>query len=508
MIVLCDRVVSERSGKFQRNEMGQNESKPEEVQRNQSKLEWVQRNQSKLEWVQRNQSKLEWVQENESNLKRVQRNEGKEVQQNVADAARKMDWKEVRRLVEQGGSVNDVDRWSRRTALHWSAQHGNSDICLLLLSRGAIVSQTDKNGDTPLHLPAYDHRVNICQLLVDHKANVTSVNKKGQTPLHRALVSLNLGDFPAVHHLLITNDSLNVADHDSNCALHIAVRKGDIKAVQLLVDCGADVNVLDGYGQTPLHTAAAGWEGCLELCSILLKHDAKIDVVDKDGYQPLHLACKRGRRDTSDLLLSSGAKVNAPNKDGRTPLHTAAGGEEDCPELCSILLKHDAKIDVVDKDGYQPLHLACKRGRRDTSDLLLSSGAKVNAPNKDGRTPLHTAAGGEEDCPELCSILLKHDAKIDVVDKDGNQPLHLACKQRNAATAHLLVSHGADVTVLNKEDREWIQLLTESISKSGQGQNGKFIVVGWHVCLKAGSQYLRIIRWHHQGNITNENVSL
>ena len=87
--------------------------------------------------------------------------------------------------------MNDVDSRLRTTVLHWAAWHGKSDICSLLLSRGAKVSQTNRNGNTLLHFTAACHRIDICQLLV-HRADVTSVNNEGQTPLHRAL------DSPAV----------------------------------------------------------------------------------------------------------------------------------------------------------------------------------------------------------------------------------------------------------------------------------------------------------------------
>ena len=392
MIVLCDRVVSERSGKLLRHEM-----------------------------------------------------EGK-----VAEAARNREWKKVRRLVKHGGNVNDVDRIFSRTALHYAIMHGNSDICSFLLSGRADVSQTDKDGNTLLHLAAYHDLVNMCQLLVDHKADVTSVNNKGQTPLHIAVTLPTCWLRPvAVCPPLITNESVNVADRHGNRALHIAARNGNIQTIQLLVDCGADVNALNEDGQTPLHTAHSGWSNRPELCSILLEHNAKIDAVDKDGNQPLHLACTKHDTKTGLLLLSNHASANAFNKDGQTPLHTAAGGWKDCPELCSILLKHDAKIDAVDKDGNQPLHLACRNCHTITGCLLLSNHASANALNRDGQTPLHTAAGGWKDCPELCSILLEHNAKIDAVDKDGNQPLHLACRKCHTKTGCLLLSNHAHTNALN-----------------------------------------------------------
>ncbi|XP_062505024.1 poly [ADP-ribose] polymerase tankyrase-1-like [Corticium candelabrum] len=360
---------------------------------------------------------------------------------NVAEAAYNEDWWRVRLLVEEGENVNDVTGRRFFTALHFAALRGKADICSFLLSRGANVTMADINGDTPLHIAADLHRADVCQLLVDYKADVTFVNRKGETPLLKAL-----------------------------CRMYYRF-------------------ALNEYGQTPLHTAAGGEKDCPELCSILLKHDAKIDAVDKDGNQPLHLACKRRHTSTSRFLLSHGAVVNASNEYGQTPLHTAAGGEKDCPELCSILLKHDAKIDAVDKQlmeretllnyGNQPLRLAWKQWHAATVRLLLSHGADVtvlnkqqrkplhlanesvlksydsfganaNARTKDGETLLHTAAGGENDCPELCSMLLKHNAKIDAVDRDGNQPLHLACKRGHTRKSLFLLSCGADGSALNE----------------------------------------------------------
>ncbi|XP_062505022.1 serine/threonine-protein phosphatase 6 regulatory ankyrin repeat subunit B-like [Corticium candelabrum] len=473
--------------------------------------------------------------------------------QNLLEAACNEEWEKVRRLVEEGENVNGVEGGWTHTALHWAVIFRNADMCSFLLSRGANVNQADTDGHTPLHTAADWQQANICQLLVDHKADVTSVNTKGETPLLIALSTQRFPwlahDSPSVCRPLITNESVNVADHhgtrplhiavhNSNHALHIAVEEGHIQTVQLLVDCGADVNELNEDGQTPqqrkpshmanesvlksyevhnsnhaLHIAVE--EGHIQTVQLLVdcgadqqrkpSHMANESVLKSyevhNSNHALHIAVEEGHIQTVQLLVDCGADVNVLNEYGQTPLHTAAGGERDCPELCSILLEHNAKVDTVDKDGNQPLHLACKRRHTATVHVLLSHGADVTALNKWQRKPLHLANESvlksyrvhngnhavhtvvEKGHIQTVQLLVDCGADVDAVDKDGNQPLHLACKQWHTSTVGLLLSHGADLTALNNQQKKPFHFANESVLKSYEVHDGNHAL---HIAAKRG----------------------
>ena len=398
----------------------------------------------------------------------------------IAEAASKQDWARVRHLVERGDDVNVVGGWKRGTGLHYAVFWKNATICELLLKRGANINATAEYRDQPLHIAARDRSDNVavCELLVAHGANVTAVNSTGYTPLLEAVYQ---NKSSAVCPLLITNDTVNVADNVGDHALHMASRSYNVVAVQQLVDCGADTNAVNMNGQTPLHAAAAGQKDCPELCEILLKHGAKTNAEDIGGNQPLNLACKQHHIETVKLMVSHGADTNVMNTIGYASLHTVANW----PELHEILVKHDAEGNTAEEDGIQPLHFACKRAYTETVKVMVSYGADTNTMNKHGQTPLHAAAGGWKDCTELCEILLKHGAKIDAVDKDGNQPLHLACQQNHVEIGHLFVSYGADVSAVNSNGHSPLHLLSWSVihSKGGVDSEEESIL---HIAARRG----------------------
>jgi len=85
-------------------------------------------------------------------------------------------------------------------------------------------------------------------------------------------------------------------------------RGGHLEVVKLLLEHGADPNVKNRDGKTPLHNAAS--EGHLEVVKLLLERGADPNVKDDDGNTPLHNAAWRGHLEVVKLLLEHGADPN------------------------------------------------------------------------------------------------------------------------------------------------------------------------------------------------------
>lgn len=122
--------------------------------------------------------------------------------------------------------------------------------------------------------------------------------------------------------------------------------------MHFLLSRGANPNLGDAHGETPLHWAAKA--GDHRMVDLLLQKDVLPDLQDNRGRTPLSRAAERGHALVVEILLAL-SKADPDCKDawGRTPLSLAAGNWH--RETVSILLDHGASVDIRDNEGQIPL---------------------------------------------------------------------------------------------------------------------------------------------------------
>jgi ankyrin repeat protein len=114
---------------------------------------------------------------------------------------------------------------------------------------------------------------------------------------------------------------------DGFTALHLASFFGQEDAAKLLVERGAEVNLVarnENIHVTPLHSAAAGSHA--EIVKLLLEHGADPNAAQDGGFTPLHSAAQNDDRESVEALLEAGADPTVTNDEGKTPADLA--GEE------------------------------------------------------------------------------------------------------------------------------------------------------------------------------------
>lgn len=169
---------------------------------------------------------------------------------------------------------------------------------------------------------------------------------------------------------------------DLDRALHEAAENGNVEAINVLLEAGADVNARNEDGGTPLHSAAA--RGHAKAVKRLLKEGADVNAKNKSGVTPLHVGARKYPY-LAMVLLEAGADVHAKDEAGGTPLHHAAYFGR--VKIARVLLKAGADVHAKDEAGRTALHWAALGGHADVAGALLKAGADPNAKDGKNRRP-------------------------------------------------------------------------------------------------------------------------
>ncbi|THH08183.1 hypothetical protein EW146_g9077 [Bondarzewia mesenterica] len=176
-----------------------------------------------------------------------------------------------------------------------------------------------------------------------------------------------------------------------------------------------------------------------QIPAILVNPPADMDpnmAIDDDGHTALHWACAMGRIRIVKLLLSAGADIFKVNKAGQTALMRSVmfANNYDVrkfPELYELLHRSTLNIDNNNRTVFH--HIV---------DVAMSKG-KTHA----ARYYMETVLSRLSDYPrELADI-------INFQDEDGESALTMAARCRSKRLVKLLIDHGADPKIANRDGK-------------------------------------------------------
>jgi ankyrin repeat protein/serine/threonine protein kinase len=179
-------------------------------------------------------------------------------------------------------------------------------------------------------------------------------------------------------------------DENDNTLIHKVVKSkvNEQKIMKILLEYGANPNLKDVSGQTPLHLAIV--DDKIEIVKLLLEYLVDYNLKDNLGNNPLTLAIKKNRIEIVELLLQYGADVNLKDDEGRSPLYLAI--MDNNIKMVELLLRYGANPNLKDDLGDTLLHIAVQENNLEIIKLLIRYGADNNLKNIFGITPLGLAS--------------------------------------------------------------------------------------------------------------------
>ena len=220
------------------------------------------------------------------------------------------DVEKMRLLIERGADVNARAR-SRFSALMVAAQYQEGDAAInLLLDRGAQVAPPADGAPVfsanPFVLASYAGNAKSLKRLLAAGGKVDdafiAIGTSRTTPM---LGAFKFGDVDVANTLLDLGAPVDFADGNGITMLGRTVLNNEVEMARALIARGANVNVVDKLGMTPLLWAANVDFGDTAMIELLLKSGAKTDARNKDGLTPLELARKYGHSTLIPVLEKS-----------------------------------------------------------------------------------------------------------------------------------------------------------------------------------------------------------
>lgn len=342
----------------------------------------------------------------------------------------------LKTVKEQFSRKYKIDDDECTRALVVASIKGQLEVIKFLVSEGIDVNKKDKHLGSPILMAVRCNQTETIKYLLEKSAEKSPDNPRKWNLLHYAIN--NSQDAGLIEVLLrygVTPDHKNFR---GQTPLHFAARRAP-EILKLLLDAGADVNIKDIKGQTPVFNAID--DQTKDNLQLFYKRGASIKEKDLSGRTPLFYSIQGCSLSTASMLLKMGADINRQDNHGATPLHIAAG--TGILSNVEFLVKKGAQVNIKDKNGRTPVFWAAA-GECDNAEKKKPD--KVKLIYSTPSSPLNIPTYSNWDGSDLIIYLNKNGCDVNEVDYFGYTPFYFAYIVEDERTMTTLLKLGADVS--------------------------------------------------------------
>jgi ankyrin repeat protein len=400
---------------------------------------------------------------------------------------------DIFRLLIASGAKADVARDDGESALMTAARTGQLDVMTQLMSHGADVNAHENQFNQTALMWSAGYPAQV-KLLLAHGVDIRARTKVWE------VTNTNYTAGYAGHPEPWASDGEFLSRKGGQTALFFAVQENDVESVKALTDAGVDVNDPAADGSTALLLALYKWaavaeydysrylvlpfEPNLKIANLLLDRGANVNVTNAEGYSPLHGA-------TLGFVPQSPASAHAGMvEDPSVSKARAPFAPEEGMALVNRILDQKSNVNAQTRyptpgpigdlrasdtpAGSSPLHIAALSGNAQLMSALLSRGGDPNLLRKDGQTPLSLAVKADD--LSLVRLLVEHGADVKRIyspteliivridgggstEPRGNQTiLHIAAAAGAYKVVAFLAEHGAPLNLKNNRGESALDL--------------------------------------------------
>lgn len=386
------------------------------------------------------------------------------------------------KLVLDAGAKLDQTDPKLKTPLHVA-----SDVAVVkcLLEAGMDPNVTDRGGETLLHTT---NDLDIVRLLAEKVDINAKASWRGMTPLLNILAERFNDDsrIGKANLLMDLGADASVVDDAGNGTIHHllsshSLGNAGLDLLKRLLESGANVNLRNMDGQTPLHWSLPGsspgrtWtQDRRKVIETLFAAGADLEAKDNNGWTPLFQILQsrysyRGPElvEECEWLMGLGARLDTTDIRGRNVLHCLAESRQPAVSVIQFLASKVIDAQATDNKGNTVWHLAAPELAKSALDMerttaIAKLGVDVEAQNDDGQSPLHIVVSYDQSAFRACNSFSGSDNRptnadektffdhfitlcgnVDCTDRNNITPLHIASTFSEYLTRRLL-EEGAD----------------------------------------------------------------
>ena len=343
----------------------------------------------------------------------------------------------------------NVEDETKKTAFHWAVELGLAHCASTLLAAGADIRTQDNHGCTALYKASALGYESIEKMIFEH--NGAKLSKKeirravlsnrvtiietymraAPRPIPRAnlmlLESSFLGRPAIIARAMSFGADINIKDGRGCTPLLIAVENGRSAAAEALVTAGASTTVLEASGKSLLQVAVSSQNIFKERMELMtesveswLKRGGPLRV--QVNWNQVEIAGDSQRNFLE--CFSSLLDTNHENPATFSEVMAAVNEDREHVGIIRLLLSHGADPRVKTSEGETLLHLATGSAPRIKVLLELAPVLDVNAQDNQGRSALHHAAASGNHA--TMDVLIASGANVKLRDFGGASTLHYA----------------------------------------------------------------------------------